>query len=254
MLGGRAALADGASLAARLSDELVARADPVRAEPLVRYMRNQFPFLGVMAADQAAAWRAATVDMPRSLPEPAVVEAARLLWNRPEREHQYLGCRLVNRHVEARSSRATGGFMDTLTWLVTTKPWWDTVDILAIHAVGGLVRRYPALRSTMDLWLASADPWLTRSALLHMNRWKADTDGEWLFSACVARSGDRDLFIRKAIGWALREYSKVDERAVVAFVDGHAESLSGLSRREALAWVERRRRIARHRSGGAVGV
>jgi 3-methyladenine DNA glycosylase AlkD len=242
---GGTSLADGASLAARLSDELAARADPVRAAPMVRYMRDQFAFLGVMAAGQAAAWRAATTDMPRALPEPAVAEAARLLWDRPEREHQYLGCRLVNRHVEARSSVATVGFMDTLAWLVTTKPWWDTVDILATHAVGGLVRRYPELRPTMDLWLLSDDQWLARSALLHMNRWKADTDAAWLFAACLARSGDRDFFIRKAIGWALREYSKVDERVVVAFVDAHAGALSGLSRREALMWLERRRRVAR---------
>jgi 3-methyladenine DNA glycosylase AlkD len=140
---------------------------------------------------------------------------------------------------------ATVGFMDTLAWLVTTKPWWDTVDILATHAVGGLVRRYPELRQTMDLWLLSDDQWLARSALLHMNRWKADTDAAWLFAACLARSGDRDFFIRKAIGWALREYSKVDERVVVAFVDAHAGALSGLSRREALMWLERRRRVAR---------
>jgi 3-methyladenine DNA glycosylase AlkD len=94
----------------------------------------------------------------------------------------------------------------------------------------------------MDSWLASGDVWLARSALLHMNRWKADTDAEWLFAACLARAGDRDFFTRKAIGWALREYSKVDERAVVAFVDDHAAELSGLSRREALMWLERRRR------------
>jgi prepilin-type processing-associated H-X9-DG protein len=209
---------------------------------MARNMRDQFPFLGVRAPGQAEAWRAATADLPRALPEPVVVEAAELLWDRPEREHQYLGCRLVNRHVETRSSGATAGFIRTVERLVATKAWWDTVDSLAAHAVGGLARRHPDLRPTMDGWLAGGDIWLARSALLHMNRWKFDIDAGWLFAACLARAGDRDFFIRKAIGWALREYSKVDERAVVAFVDGHAAELSGLSRREALMWLERRRR------------
>jgi len=189
---------DGAVVAARLSDELVARADPRRAVPMVRYMRDQFPFLGVMAAGQAAAWRAAMAELPRSLPEPVVSDAAQLLWERPEREHQYLGCRLVNRHVESRSSPAASiAFVGTLRRLITTKPWWDTVDSLAIHAVGGLVRRHPELRRTMDIWLAGADLWLARAALLHMNRWKTDTDRNWLFAACLARAGDTDFFVRR---------------------------------------------------------
>ena len=75
-----------------------------------------------------------------------------------------------------------------------------------------------------------------------MNRWKGDADRDWLFGACQARAADTDFFVRKAIGWALREHSKVDERAVVAFVAAHESELSGLSRREALMWLERRRR------------
>ena len=77
-----------------------------------------------------------------------------------------------------------------------------------------------------------------------MNRWRAATDVDWLFAACLAQGPHRDFFVRKAIGWALREYSKVDPAAVVAFVEAHEDDLSGLSRREALMWLERRRRAA----------
>ena len=85
------------------------------------------------------------------------------------------------------------------------------------------MRRHLELQATMDGWLAGDELWLTRAALLHMNRWKADTDADWLFAASRIRSaGDADFFVRKAIGWALRGYSRVDEQAVVAPVDGHA--------------------------------
>jgi 3-methyladenine DNA glycosylase AlkD len=224
----------------RIATELAARADPSQAVPMARYMRDQFPFLGVMSAGQKEAWRAAMADVPRHLPEPVVGAAASALWNRAEREHQYLACTLVNRHAESRG--ATAAFLDTLEALITTKPWWDTVDALATRSVGAVVRRHPELRPAMDRWLVGDDLWLARSALLHMNRWKADADRDWLFDACLARAADTDFFVRKAIGWALREHSKVDEKAVITFVAVHESELSGLSRREALMWLERRRR------------
>jgi 3-methyladenine DNA glycosylase AlkD len=233
---------DADEIVGRISSELAARADPARAEPMARYMRDQFAFLGVMSAGQKDAWRAAMAGVPRRLPEPVVVSAALALWNRAEREHQYLACTLVNRHAESSHGGASAAFLDTLEALITTKPWWDTVDLLATRGVGAVVRRYPELRPVMDRWLAGDDLWLARSALLHMNRWKADADRDWLFGACLARADETDFFVRKAIGWALREHSKVDERAVVAFVAAHESELSGLSRREALMWLERRRR------------
>jgi 3-methyladenine DNA glycosylase AlkD len=231
---------DASVIVGRIAAELASRADPAKAEPMARYMRNQFVFLGVMAAGQKEAWRAAMADLPRRLPEAVVAEAADALWDRPEREHQYLGCTLVNRHAE--SGGPTPVFLDTLGALIVAKPWWDTVDALATRGVGALVRRHRQLRPVMDRWLAGDDLWLARTALLHMNRWRGDADQAWLFDACLARAADTDFFIRKAIGWALREHSKVDEKAVVAFVAAHESELSGLSRREALMWLERRRR------------
>jgi 3-methyladenine DNA glycosylase AlkD len=148
----------------------------------------------------------------------------------------------VNRHAGAPGAPAD--LLAALERLLTTEPWWDTVDSLATHAVGSIVRRHPDERTTMERWLEGDDLWLTRTAILHMNRWKAGTDRDWLFAACLRRADHPDFFIRKAIGWALREHSKVDAAAVVTFVHDHAGELSGLSRREALMWLERRRRRA----------
>ena len=86
----------------------------------------------------------------------------------------------------------------------------------------------------MDAWSADADKWLVRTAILHQVRYRDTTDSERLFRYCAAQAGHRDFFVRKAIGWALREYAKVAPGAVKAFVAEHATDLSGLSRREAL--------------------
>ena len=227
-------------LVERFVTALASRRDPDRAPAMAAYMRHQFPFLGVAAPAQQDAYREATAGLPRQLPEPLVAAVAAELWRRPEREHQYLACHLVNRHASSRS--ATAALLGTLESLLATRPWWDTVDSLAAHAVGDVVRRNPELRTTMDRWVRGDDMWLSRSALLHMNRWKNATDQEWLFAACLHLAGHQDFFVRKAIGWALRELTKTDEAAVVAFVEAHRDELSGLSRREALMWLERRRR------------
>lgn len=217
---------------------LVARRDPAKAPAMAAYVRDQFPFFGVPSPGQQAVFREIAAGLPQAMSDEVVTTAALELWSLPEREHQYVGGRLVNRQA---SMTASAGFLPTLERLLTTKPWWDTVDTLATHAVGDLVRRHPELHSAMDDWLVGDDMWLTRSALLHMNRWKAAADQGWLFAACLQRSAHPDFFVRKAIGWALREHSKVDAAAVVAFVQNH-DQLSGLSRREALMWLERRRR------------
>jgi 3-methyladenine DNA glycosylase AlkD len=218
---------------------LLTRRSPAKAPAMAAYMRDQFAFLGVPSAGQQAAFREMVAGLSRVVPEDVVTRAVLDLWALPEREYQYVGCRLINRH--AASAGASPELLDTLQHLLTTKPWWDTIDTLATHAVGDVVRRYPELRSTMDAWLVGDEMWLTRSAILHMNRWKAAADREWLFAACLRRAADKDFFIRKAIGWALREHTKVDAPAVITFVEEHDE-LSGLSRREALMWLERRRR------------
>jgi 3-methyladenine DNA glycosylase AlkD len=229
-------------LVGRIASELGQRADPGRAGHMAAYMRGQFPFFGVPAPAQKQAWRAALAGLPRALPEATVTAAATALWELPEREHQYVGCMLVNRHA-ATPATATFAFLDLVEQLIVTNPWWDTVDILATHAVGDLVRRHPDPgRQRMDGWLTRDQLWLRRSALLHMNRWKDAADRDWLFAACLSLADESDFFIRKAIGWALREHSKSDSSAVVSFVERHADRLSGLSRREALMWLERRRR------------
>ena len=166
---------------------------------MTAYMRNQFPFLGVKAPGQKAAVRGALAAAGPPVDESEVVAAIDGLWARPEREYRYSGCHLAGRFA----AMASPAMVTYAARWITTDPWWDTCDPLARSCVGQVVRRHPTLRSTMDRWLAADNLWLTRSALIHMGKWKDAIDRDWVFSACLARAGESDFFIRKAVGWIL---------------------------------------------------
>ena len=224
----------------RLVASYEAARDPSAAEPMRRYMRDQFEFLGIPTPVRTTLDREITagIDPPD---EAELAHVAERAWELPYREYQYFACGYLRKHVK----RAGPGFIDVAARLITTKSWWDTVDALATRTVGPLVRAHLGLVVTMDDWLDSDNMWLARTALLHQLTYKDATDVARLFRFCRARAGDREFFIRKAIGWALREYSKTDEAAVRGFVAKHGDELSGLSRTEALKWLERRAARAR---------
>jgi len=196
---------------------------------MAAYMRDQFPFLGIPGPTQ----RTLALEVLAGLPRPAeedLREVALGCWALAEREYQYFACGWLRRHARVCSA----GFVETARYLIVTKSWWDTVDALAAHLVGPLVARHPALVSTMDSWLTDDDLWLVRTAILHQLRYKEQTDAVRLFRYCTAQAEHRDFFVRKAIGWALREYAKTDPAAVRAYVHAHESRLSALSVREAL--------------------
>ncbi len=222
-------------------DRLVAvyptAADPVRAVAMRAYMRDQFPFLGIPSGRRRALSRDVLTGLPgatgRATAGPGEEDlraVALACWQLPAREYQYFAVDWLERHA----ARCSAGFLDTVGVLVSNRPWWDTVDALAGNVVGSIVSRYPDTLSTMDAWLAGDDMWRTRVALLHQLRYKERTDVSRLFRYCLARAGHRDFFIRKAIGWALRQYAWTAPDTVRRFVAQNGAQLSPLSVREAM--------------------
>ena len=209
---------------------------------MAAYMRNRFPFLGISATKRRALQREALAG--RAAPsEDDLRSLGRELWALPEREYQYAATDILARHVRVCSA----AFLPVARELITAKSWWDTVDALAGHVVGPLVLAHPHLADEMDEWARDDDVWVARTALLHQLRSKQKTDAHRLFAYCELRAGDNEFFIRKAIGWALREYSKTDADAVRAFVADQSSTLSPLSQREALLWLNGGRKGARAR-------
>jgi 3-methyladenine DNA glycosylase AlkD len=202
--------------------------DPAGAAPMRAYMRDQFPFLGIPTPRRRTLSREVLAGLPRP-GEDDLRTGTLACWDLPEREYRYFACDWLNRNAAVCSP----AFLPTARTLVTTGSWWDTVDVLASRVVGAIVARHPETVATMDEWLADENLWLARTAILHQLTYKERTDADRLFRYCLAQAGHRDFFIRKAIGWALREYAKTNPEAVRAFVRAHEDTLSPLSVREA---------------------
>jgi 3-methyladenine DNA glycosylase AlkD len=212
-------------------------ADPVRAPKMQAYMKSTMPFRGDSSAPLARICRA-VFDAER-LERRAEWEACvRTLWDDAEyREERYAALALAG-HRYYRDFQDPS-MLDLYRHLSITGGWWDYVDIIAAHRVGGILRaHHDAVAPVIRAWAVDDDLWVRRTAILSQLAGKADTDTDLLQLALARNLEDslhgKEFFIRKALGWALREHAKTDPGWVRAFVADHAERLSGLTRREAL--------------------
>lgn len=129
----------------------------------------------------------------------------------------------------------TADNLDLYERLIVEGAWWDFVDDVAIHLVGCVLALDPAAaKPVVERWIRSEDMWLRRSAIISQNKLKAATDFDLMRCFVMGTAHEKAFFIRKAIGWALREYAKTEPEAVRTFVEEMGDRLSGRSRREAL--------------------
>lgn len=212
-----------AALADAVTAALQPLADQERAVAMAAYMQGHFAFLGIQTPQR----RKAVHSLLRSY-EGDPLAAADILWHRREREYQYVACDLLTLRAQTLAPDA----LEFLLALALRKPWWDTVDNL-VKVAGVLVQRQPALAARMDALIQDEDFWLRRIALLHQLGWKGKTDEKRLFRYCLQQAGEKEFFIRKAIGWALRDYARHAPAAVAGFLVHNGAVLSPLSRREA---------------------
>jgi len=126
--------------------------------------------------------------------------------------------------------------MPLLEKLITSKSWWDTVDTIAPHPVGKVAKETPSIvDDIIEGWSQSDNLWLCRSAILFQLRYKEETDETALYRYILANAESTEFFIQKAIGWALREYSKTNPSSVRKFIESH--TLSKLSIREGSKYI-----------------
>jgi 3-methyladenine DNA glycosylase AlkD len=196
------------------------------------YMKSTMPYYGVTSPQvdvickkvfaanpfpSCAEWRTTILDVWRG---------ARF------REERYVAIRLVSlkRHRECWSP----DLMPMLEEMIVSGAWWDYVDALA-QVVGDLLRSHPKkIRPVMVSWSRDPNLWKRRVSIICQLTFKRDTDLELLYANIEPNLADRDFFIRKAIGWALRQYAWTNPKEVARYVREHEARLSGLSRREAL--------------------
>jgi 3-methyladenine DNA glycosylase AlkD len=209
---------------AALDTVLLPLADAERAAAMSAYMRGQFAFLGIPTPARRAAAKALFKTL-RGASADDLLALADALWQRPEREYQYAALDMLAMHWKTFDHT----HLPALLALVRRKSWWDTVDALA-SIIGDVLRRG---HHGMDDALSHEDFWVRRIALLHQLGWYGDTDHERLFRYTLALSHEKEFFIQKAIGWALRDYARHAPDAVRAFLAGPGAGLAPLSRREA---------------------
>ena len=217
----------------QLEAHFARQANPDAALPMQKYMRDQFEFLGIKTPERTRLLKqfAAQQGWP-DLSYVAPLVAA--LWQLPAREYQYIALDILERY----RSQLTPSAVPTLERLILEKSWWDTVDNLAIRNVGDLFSCYPAeTASYLEKWRSHPNIWLRRTTLLFQLSYKSKTDERLLFALIKENLNSDEFFIKKAIGWALREYSKTAPEAVRHFVA--TTDLRALSRREALKWLKK---------------
>jgi len=214
----------------RVRSGLRAAADPDRAPQMQAYMKSSMPYLGVPVPAVRALVRAEAKARPPASTD-ALADTAAALWREAaHREERYAASALTA--VPAARRLQTMALLPLYREMITAGAWWDHVDEVS-HRVGGLLVAFPAdLAPIIHAWARDPDRWLRRSAVICQLGLKDATDPALLADVVRANLTDRDFFLRKGIGWALRDYARTDPDWVRAFVDAH--ELSPLSRREAL--------------------
>jgi len=227
-----------ARLLATLRRELRAVGDPERAKGAQAYMKSTMPFHGVGAVPFRRVCREvfAGIELPSADAWQALVLG---VWRGAKfREERYAA-------VELTGDRRARPFqtLDALPMyeeMIVTGAWWDCVDGIASHRIGGLLRAYPReMRRVLRAWSRDADMWKRRAAILSQLTLKHDTDLALLYACIEPSIGSREFFLRKGIGWALRQYAWTDPREVLRYVTENRARLSPLTKREALKNVIR---------------
>ncbi|MEM7571581.1 MAG: DNA alkylation repair protein [Bacteroidota bacterium] len=203
--------------------------NPAQARAMAAYMRNQFPFLGIKAPQReqlVIAWLKAQT-MPSSQVLLAWVD---FLYQLPEREFQYAACDLLKSSIRK---------VDPMFWLprlsdyMTTKSWWDTVDVWSPKIAANLLKRVPdQFVNYPDQWIQAENFWLQRAAIIVQLNYRDQMDLDRIFAYSRQHSGSSEFFVQKAIGWSLRSASRYFPREILAFLEREEQSLSPLSLRE----------------------
>jgi 3-methyladenine DNA glycosylase AlkD len=216
-----------------LAAELAKLADPKRAADMAAYLKTDMPLYGVPNPE----WKKVYKEMRRRFPICSRAEyaaAVKALWARPHREEKYCAIRLAADHRQY----VTIGSVPLYRRMIEEGAWWDFVDDIAIRLIGMvLLDDREGMRPKLDRWIDDPHMWIRRAAIISQIKHKDRTDQDQLFAYCLMRADEKEFFIRKAIGWALREFARTDPDAVRAFALEHRDRLSGLSFREATKYL-----------------
>ena len=200
------------------------------------YLKNLFAFAGLKTPVRRAIDKQFIKE--NGLPQKEnLFDLIKLLWNKDEREFQHFALDMLVRFKK----KIAVEDMEMIEFCITRKSWWDTVDLLATHLAGKYFQKFPELTPQITTkWMNSNNIWLQRTAILFQLKYKEKTDFQLLCSFIIQLEKSNEFFIKKAIGWALREYSKTNEKKVTQFVE--TSKISDFSKKEALKWLNNKKK------------
>ena len=203
-------------------------ADSTKSVEMIRYMKNNFPFYGI-GKPQRATLQKSFIAACKSQQSSDLIPLVHQLWNLPEREYQYTCLDML----DAARRHADDAMFKVYIGLVTNKSWWDTVDLLASNLIGGYcMHKHSQYKAMFIEYSKHENIWLNRLSLLHQLKYKHRTDEQLLINCISNCKHKKEFFVQKAIGWALRQHSRVNPSFVKYYCEKHP--LSNLARREAL--------------------
>jgi 3-methyladenine DNA glycosylase AlkD len=212
-----------------LENTFAANAKAENALPMSKYMKDLFPFYGIKTDERRAILKSVCKKHQAEINSNARTIAWELFLKK-ERELQYCGIEILIKNLK------NNYVIEDIVWiekLLITNSWWDSVDTISKYILGSYLKQFPTEIATVVQRFSNAENmWLNRSVILFQLGYKSTTDFNLLQSLCIQHSHSNEFFIRKAIGWALREYAKTDPDAVRKFV--FESNLKPLSKKEAL--------------------
>ena len=217
-------------LVTALREGLLLNANPQNAEPMEAYMKHVQAYYGIKTEQRRALFREAKAAFPIDSRDDyeAVV---RELWGGPLREEKYQALEVAEHTRDFLDADSCGLYSELLH---SSGNWWDTVDWISTRLISPIILADRTLEAVLPQWRTSENMWVRRASLLAHIKHRGETNRELLAETILMLAPEREFFIRKAIGWTLREFSKTDPAWVQSFVTAHAAQLSSLSCREAL--------------------
>ena len=214
-----------------LETEFEKNANPEIALGQKAYMKNKFEFYGIKTPIRRKIQKPFLVNeyLPPIIELETIIKT---LWKKPEREYQYFSQELAYKYVKQFKRKDIALF----EFMIVRKSWWDTIDFIAPKLVGKYFKIYPEQRNTfVKKWIASNNIWLQRTSILFQLNYKSDLDKDFLAYVINSLLGSKEFFINKAIGWILRQYSRINPDWVIEFTN-HTQ-LDKLSYKEALRLI-----------------
>jgi 3-methyladenine DNA glycosylase AlkD len=220
-------------LLTRLRKELARAGDPERAKAQQAYMKSEMPYHGVSNGEMRAICKQIFGDYTFDDAKEWRTDVLAIWRGAEHREERYAAIELAQ-HRKAKAFH-TMEALPMFEEMIVTGAWWDYVDALAAHDLGAIMKQdRKAMTQAMRAWSTSDDPWKRRSSILCQLSFKEETDLELLYACIEPSIEDKSFWLRKAIGWALRQLARTNPKEVARYVKENEKRLSGLSKREAL--------------------